>query len=392
MLNYMEIIKDGESETVEFKKSTGTLREAVETICAFANLRGGRLFIGINDDGKIVGQTISDDTLKNLSNTIQLNSEPKLYPLIEKVNIDNRSCIVVTVEESPLKPHVAYGRPFIRMGPTTRKLSREQYELMLQQRMNGYAFDYQACKKAAIEDIAPDKVYEFIETANALRNLNENIYLPIDTILTKLGLMLDNGALTRAAVLLFGKNPNHFFEGFFEIKAGDFPDANGYDVLTNNQEFNGTLIENFHTSLSFILKSIRYHSRKDGLVRSQDYDLPVEAIREALVNMIVHRDYRHQIKSTIEVRPANVVFYNPAQLFGPTITIDSLTRRHPSRPGNKLIAKIFYLMGLFENWGGGTLKICEAAASHNLLPPVFSYTDGMFTLELSRIAATHKKD
>ncbi len=384
MPDYIEIINGGESESVEFKRSTATIREAIETLCAFANLRGGFLFIGIKDNGEIVGQNITDDTLKNLVNTIQLNTEPKLYPLIEKVAIAGQACIVVTVEESPLKPHVAYGRPFVRMGPITRKLAREQYDLMLQQRLNGYAFDYQPCKGAEITDIDPGKVHEFIETANSIRNLNENIYLATDTILHKLGLMQDDGPLTRAAILLFGKNQTSFFEGSFEIKAGDFPDGQGYDVLANNQEFHGTLLENFHASLSFILKSIRHHSRKKGITRSEGYEMPVEAIREALVNMIVHRDYRQQIKSTIEVRPGKIIFYNPAQLFGPTITIDNLTRRHPSRPGNKLIAKIFYLMGLFENWGGGTLKICEEMKLSNLQPPVFSYTDGMFTLELPR--------
>jgi len=384
MSDYIKIINGGESESVEFKKSTGTIREAIETLCAFANLRGGLLIIGVKDNGEIVGQQITDDTLKNLANTIQLNTEPKLYPSIEKVYISDRACIVVTVEESPLKPHVAYGRPFIRVGPATRKLSREQYDIMLQQRLNGYAFDYQPCKDAEINDIDRNKVYEFIETANSIRNLNENIYLATDTILHKLGLILDNGDLTRAAILLFGKNPASFFEGSFEIKAGDFPDAQGYDVLTNNQEFHGTLLENFHAGLSFILKSIRYHSRKEGITRSEGYELPVDAIREALVNMIVHRDYRQQIKSTIEVRPEKIIFYNPAQLFSPTITIDNLTRRHPSRPGNKLIAKIFYLMGLFENWGGGTLKICEEMARNDLQAPIFSYSDAMFTLELPR--------
>jgi ATP-dependent DNA helicase RecG len=131
----------GESETVEFKKSTRNLRESVEAICAFANLRGGYLFFGIKDDASIIGQEVSDDTLKNLANTIQLNTEPKIYPSIERVIIQDKTCIVVTVEESPLKPHAAYGRSFSRLGSSTRRLTRDQYELLLQQRLNGYGFD-----------------------------------------------------------------------------------------------------------------------------------------------------------------------------------------------------------------------------------------------------------
>ncbi len=384
MIDYYDIIKGGESETVEFKKSTGLLREAIEALCGFANLRGGYLFFGVTDNGNILGQNVSDDTLKNLANAIQLNTEPKLYPTIEKTLIENKSCVVVTVEESPLKPHVAHGRPFIRVGPTTRKLSREQYDILLQQRMNGYGFDYQACQKATLDDIDSEGVYQFLEVANSVRSLNENIMLPLDMILMKLGLMQDNSDLTRAALLLFGKKPQLFFEGSYEIKVGDFPDNQGYDTLLNDQEFNDTLINNFHSCISFVLKAIRYQSRKNDVIRQNDYDLPIEALREALVNMIVHRDYRQSIKSTVEVRPASVNFYNPAHLFGPAITIKNLTKRHPSRPGNKLISKIFYLMGLFENWGGGTLKICESMKNAGRADPVFSFADGMFSLALPR--------
>jgi ATP-dependent DNA helicase RecG len=100
--------------------------------------------------------------------------------------------------------------------------------------------------------------------------------------------------------------------------------------------------------------------------------------------MLVHRDYRQDIKSTIEVRPSSIAFYNPAQLFGPTITIARLHQLHPSRPGNKLLAKIFYLMGLFENWGGGTLKILAETVQAGKPTPEFTYEDGMFRLVLFR--------
>lgn len=104
--------------------------------------------------------------------------------------------------------------------------------------------------------------------------------------------------------------------------------------------------------------------------------------------MLVHRDYRQDIKSTIEVRPSTISFYNPAHLFGPTITIERLKKLHPSRPGNKLIANMFYLMGLFENWGGGTLKIISETIKTGKPSPEFSFEDGMFKLTLFRIDDT----
>lgn len=83
---------------------------------------------------------------------------------------------------------------------------REHYEYLLHQRYNGYGFDYQIQSDATLEDIDTDSLYEFLDTANSIRNLNENMLLPPDVILRKLDLMNENG-ITRAAILLFGKDP-----------------------------------------------------------------------------------------------------------------------------------------------------------------------------------------
>lgn len=385
MNDILNLLRKGESETVEFKKSTASLKEGIETLCAFANHKGGYLFFGIEDNGNIIGQQVSDDTLKNISNAVKLNTEPKLYPQIEKIELKDKNCILVTIEESPLKPHLAFGRTFLRVGTTNQRLDREQYEYMLQQRSNGYGFDYQPEKKATLDDIDPDSVYQFLEIANTVRDFNQNILLPVEIILQNLELMKDT-RLTRAALLLFGKNPQKFFPNHYEIKCGHFSSDEGYDEISNDKEFNRNLIENFHLSLGFIKDSIKKRAVKvkNSIQRVEEWEFPLEVMREALVNMIVHRDYRQDIKSTLEIRPSLISFYNPGQLFAPTITIERLKQIHPSRPGNRLIAKIFYLMGVFENWGGGTLKIISETIKAGKPAPGFFYQGGMFRLELYR--------
>lgn len=378
-----DLIQKGESENVEFKKSTSLLREAIETICSFANGHGGYLIFGIDDDGTVLGQQISDDTIGNIANAVKLNTDPKLYPSIEKVELEGKECILVTIEESPLKPHLAYGRAFLRVGATNQKLDRERYEYLLQQRFNGYGFDHQIQKGANINDIDHDLLFEFLEIANSVRNVNESLLLPPDIILQKLDLSKD-GQVTKGALLLFGKNPSKFFQGHFEVKCGKFSRDAGYDVISNEKEFNQALIQNFHSTFNFVMESIEKTVRKNKIHRVETWEFPVSVIREALVNMIVHRDYRQNVKSTVEIRPATITFYNPAQLFGPTITIERLKKHHPSRPGNKLIARIFYLMGLFENWGGGTLKIIEETMSCGKPCPGFYFEDGMFKIVLFR--------
>ncbi|MCP4148118.1 MAG: hypothetical protein GY757_10255 [bacterium] len=376
-------IKNGESETLEFKKSTATLREAIETICSFANHRGGRLIFGVKDNGNIIGQQVADDTLKNIANSIKLNTDPKLYPRIDRIQLNGKDCILLSVEESPLRPHTAYGRSFIRVGATTQRMDRDQYEYMLQQRYNGYGFDYLIRKDATPEDIDRASLTRFLETANSVRNINANLFLPVDTILEKLDLM-KNGGVTNAALLLFGKNPAKFFDGHYELKCGYFPSDEGYDEMLNDKEYSGNIIDSFGLAFGFFKDILRKSVIKREEVRDEVWEFPLGVIRESLVNMIVHRDYRQDIKSTVEIRPSVISFYNPGHLFGPTITLEGLKGQHPSRPGNRLLAKIFYMMGLFENWGGGTLRIIGDTVKVGKRAPDFFYKGGMFRLELYR--------
>jgi ATP-dependent DNA helicase RecG len=104
MDDVQHLLASGESQTVEFKKSTASLRDAIETLCAFANQHGGYVIFGVDDHGTVVGQHVSDDTLKNIANAVKLNTDPKLYPTLEQVDIAGKSCILVTIEESPLTP------------------------------------------------------------------------------------------------------------------------------------------------------------------------------------------------------------------------------------------------------------------------------------------------
>ena len=381
--DYLHIISQGESEVVEFKKSTSLLREAIETICAFANTRGGVLFFGISDDGNILGQQVTDDTLRNIANSVALNTEPKLYPSVSKTEIDGKFCVVVTIEESPLKPHLAYGRPHIRVGTTTQRTDRNYYEMLLMQRYNGYGFDFLIQKNASLTDIDTSSVYEFLDDANSNRNLNISLVSPINEVLQKLDLMKGEG-ITNAAILLFGKEPAKFFDHHFEIKAGVFDADEQYDHIQNEQQFAGNLFYNYKQALLLLLNSIiREVTKKQGRT-VENYEISLDALKEALVNMIVHRDYRQGIKSTIEIRPSSIMFYNPGHLFSPTITIEGLRHSHPSKPGNKLLSKAFYLSGLFENWGGGTLKIMDECKKSGLNEPIFSYEGGMFRLVISR--------
>ena len=377
------LMQMGESETLEFKKSARLLKDTIEAVCAFANGKGGYVVLGVDDRGDICGVEATDETVRNIANEIKLNTDPKLYPSVEKMSFAEKTCLVIAVEESPLKPHLAYGRPYLRVGSVNQRVDREKYESMLQQRMNGYGFDHQICQNASIQDIDSETLYRFLEIANHVRSLNENILLPPEILLEKLDL-LKKGHPTNAAVLLFGKNPGRFFLGQYETKCGAFPSDEHYDTILNDKEYRTNLIDAFDFLVGYMMDATRKKSERQGIYREETHEVPVPVIREGIVNMLVHRDYRQGVKNTIEIRPSRVAFSNPALLFGPTITLEKLARHHSSRPGNKLIAKIFYMMGCFENWGSGTLKIIEECKKTGTLVPKFFFEDGVFRLEIER--------
>ncbi|GAK59749.1 hypothetical protein U27_06734 [Candidatus Vecturithrix granuli] len=379
----IETILQGESETVEFKKSTSLVKEAIQTLCAFANHHGGYVVFGIDDHGRVLGQQVSDDTLKNIANEVKLNTDPKLYPSIETIEIQGKTCVLVAIEESPLKPHFAYGRPYRRVGTVNQQIDRDMYEYLLQQRFNGYGFDHQLCQGAALKDLDPDIITYFLETANTVRNLNEQIFLPHNILLEKLDLSRE-GQLTNAAVLLFGRNPMHFFLQHYETKCGLFPSDEGYDEILDDREWRSNLLLMFLDVFGYMTEHIHKQTRKNAVYRTEEYEFPLTAIRECIVNMLVHRDFRQNIKNTIEIRPAAITFMNPAHLFAPAITIDLLKKPHVSRPGNKLIAKIFHLMGLFESWGSGTLKIVTGIRHAGNPEPQFDFANGLFRVILPR--------
>jgi len=383
MTDYLGIIQAGENEQLEFKKSSSLLKDAVVSICAMANKHGGTVIFGVSDNGGIIGQTVSDDTLKNIANTIKLNTEPRLFPQVEKIILEGKDCIAISIEESPLKPHTAFGRPYLRVGPTNQQMDQATYAHYLEAKYNGYGFDHQLMENATLHDIDEEAVAHFLNLANENRSLGESLYAPVQTILEKLDLM-KNGKVTRAAMLLFGKKPGLFFEGQYEVKCGAFPADDSYDVFTANREFSGNLFSIFDAVYSFVADRLAQSYTKGEKNGKASWELPLTAIREAIINMLIHKDYRQGIKSTVEVRPSYLRFYNPGHLFQPNITLENLLLPHPSKPGNKLIAKTFFWAGLAETWGSGTLKIAADMKNAGKPAPLFNYQDGMFELRIFR--------
>lgn len=347
-----ELIEKGETQTLEFKEKFD--RDVIETAAAFANAKGGVIFIGVGDNGEIKGATVGKETLKAWSNEISQATEPTIIPYIESYQIRNKTIVKVAVEESPLKPASYKGACYIRLNNSNRKLSpKEISEIYLH--TIGSSWDFYPARGATLEDIDVEKVKKYIILANETgrRKITE---APLQA-LEKLELIKENKP-SWAAILLFGKTPQKILLQA-RIHCGRFKISK--TEIMDDRMIEGNLISQTEEAVDFIKKHMSVRFAITGKPRREEiWEYPLEALREGVANAIVHRDYTLPSETSIEIYDDRIEIWNPGKLpLG--ISIDDLYKEyHKSIPRNKMVAQIFFDLELIEKYGSGTIRMLEA--------------------------------
>ena len=200
---FENLIKNGESETVEFKQ--GFSREAIETAVAFTNTKGVTILVGVKDNGQIVGLTIGKETLVDWRNQISQSTEPAIYSEIDEIEIRGKTIIQIVIKEYPLKPISFRGRCFRRVRNSNYQMTPSEIaEMHLQS--TGNSWDALPARDTTPADLDPDKINEFIKQSLATGRRKFQVADDRTEILTKLELIKKNQP-TWASVLLFGKKP-----------------------------------------------------------------------------------------------------------------------------------------------------------------------------------------
>ena len=363
-----------ESETVEFKNSLSEMDQILDTISAFSNTKGGEIYIGIADDGNINGVTIGRGTLEALANEIKLNTDPRLFPNIATEEINSKIIIKVTVQEYPIKPIWTKDKVFVRVGKTNQKITAEKIREMISQN-TPFHWDKQLLPDLTIDDINENDVISFVKLSNEERNSDIGSLRDTKSHLEKLNL-IQNEKLTNAALLLFGKHPQKYFPRSI-IKCAKFAGSEPVDFL-DIQEISGTIIGQVPDVLNFIRKHINVSVDISGKAqRDEIWDYPKEALREAVINAICHRNYEDTGNVQIRIFDDKIEIWNPGTLPA-GITIQSLMEHHRSLPRNELIARCFYLIKFIEQWGTGTNRILSFCRSAGLKDPKFEVKDNDF--------------
>ncbi|MFO7810818.1 MAG: putative DNA binding domain-containing protein [Candidatus Delongbacteria bacterium] len=345
-----------ENENIEFKKSTSLINQAVVSIVAILNKHGkGELYFGINDKGVVVGQDVSAKTLRDISQKIDEQIEPKIYTHIDKLEFDGKKCIKVTFEGSD-KPYFARGIAYIRVADEDRRLSPSELKKFII-RANDYAGLWdKEISEVNESEVNDETLRQFIYLAEQSGRLKIG-GLGSPEVLKKLELV-KKSKLAQAGRYLFTEKHD------IEVQAAIFA---GKDKLTflDIKAFRGDLFELLNKAELYFREHINWRVEfgKAGLDRLEIPEIPVEAFREALVNSIIHRDYTNPKSNEVAIFRDRIEVYNPGTFPEGLEPQDYITGNEKSHLRNPKIAEIFYYAKKIEKWGSGLKRIydeCEA--------------------------------
>jgi ATP-dependent DNA helicase RecG len=359
------IILKGENETTEFKTSFN--KEVIETLVAFANKNGGSVFIGISKNNAVVGVNLNAESVQNWINEIKSKTTPVLIPDYNIYTLNNKSIVEIKAGSYPLKPVATQGRYLKRVGNSNHLLSVNEVSDMHLRCINS-SWDAFPDPLHTINDISIEKVQNVIAK---LRKKGKNIDSDIPTFLSKYNLLRDD-KLTFAAYLMFKKDDCFLST----IELGHFQDE---ITIKDSDRTKSDLI----TQVEEVFDFVRKHINKAIVItgepqNTEKWDYPLEAIREIIMNMIVHRDYRSSADSVLKIFEHKIEFFNPGSLPDDITVDDLLNNTYISNPRNKLIADLFKDLGHIEKYGSGIKRIISLFENENLPVPEFKNISGGF--------------
>lgn len=356
-----------EQQNIEYKQSWHD--DYLKWVCGFANAQGGVIYIGKDDNGNVVGlqdyKRLMDDIPNKIKNAMGITVEVNLLQ-------ENEVYMIEIITPPYSVPISIRGRYYFRSGSTKQELTGASLtEFLL--RKSGKTWDDVIEQRATFEDIDEKTVATFLKASENAGRLHENDDLTLPELFEKLRLS-ENGQLKRAAIVLFAKEPAKFYPNTF-VKIGRFGKDDADLLFHENEE--GNLIVLLHSILKqlnhkFLTRQIEF----EGMNRIEKGEYPVPAIREMLLNALVHRNY---MGAPIQIRIYDNEFsiWNDGGL-PDGITEADLKKIHRSKPRNPVIADVCFKGGYIDSWGRGTIKIIDSCREANLPEPEMREEQGGF--------------
>ena len=368
-----KLVEPGETDRLEFKKSTNQIRSAMQTICGYLNGSGGWVVFGITPDNRIVGQQVSDSTLLDIATELR-KFEPPAPIEIQRVRIDKQGheAIVLKADSSnEIRPYVYDGRPYQKIGTSVSVMPQARYEQLLLDRAHAKKrWENAMAEGYTMDDLDNEEIMRTIRIGIENRRIPESTKHEPTDFLDRLKLRT-NGTLLNSAIVLFGKRMMPDFPQC-EIRMARFKGKDKAEFLDDRQ-VRGHIFMLLDEAMLFLDRHLPQASRIEPgeMGRVVRHAFPPDALREALVNAFCHRDYSMQGGSVrLAVFDDRLEIWSDGKL--PSgLSIADLVVDHPSRLRNPIIADVLYRRGLVERWGRGTQRIIELCVEAGHPSPEF---------------------
>ncbi len=352
-----------ESQNTEYKSTWRD--EYLKWICGFANANGGSIFIGKDDTGKTVGVADAKKLLEDIPNKVR-----DVLGVLADVNLHTTAegdFIEIVVEAYPY-PVNYKGQYHYRSGSTKQELKGAALDKFLLQK-KGKRWDGVPVPGIAVNNLKQETFEFFRKRAIKSQRIEEDTLTDSNEELIDNLQLKENNFIKRAAILLFHPVPEKFVTGAY-IKIGFFETD---DDLKFQDEVHGNLFEQIEKTMDLLFtKYIHSAISYEGINRIEKYHYPKDAVREALLNAVAHKDYSGGTPIQISVYKGKIIFWNEGQL-PENWTVENLVTKHPSKPYNPDIANALFRSGYIESWGRGTLKMIKECEAAGLPKPVYFY-------------------
>jgi ATP-dependent DNA helicase RecG len=372
------LVRMGEGSTLEFKRSTSELKEGMQTLCAFLNGSGGVVLFDVREDGTIDGQTASDRTLQEIAQATD-RFEPPAHVSLHRVKLKTgHEVIVAQVEDGQdLKPVSYEGRAYERVGSSTKRMPQVKYEKLLVERGHSKRrWENFPAEGLALKDLDRREILRTRDLAIQQNRISPETSRDIGEILDRLGLRKD-GILTQAAQVLYGKKLLPDYPQCL-LKMGRFRGIEVTDEIVDNRQEHMNAFSMVREGMEFLKRTMPLGARfpEGEIFREDRFPVPLDALREILLNAVMHRDYSYYSGYvSIAVFDDRIEIHSDGRL--PTgITLEQLSGKHDSKPPNPLIAEAFHRTGAVEVWGRGTNRVIAMCQKHGAKPPIFQERQG----------------
>lgn len=371
----LALAAEGELERLEFKKSTGDLRGAMESLCGFLNGAGGQVLLGVNSQGKPIGQAVSDATLREVAAELAKLDPPATIIQTRIPVAPDADVLILETSTRPAAPYTYTGRPFQRVGNTTSLMPQQLYERRLLERAHASArWETQLARGYLLRSLDRREIVRTAREAHHAGRLEAAVESP-EEVLRKLHLLTDEGVL-QAGVVAFAKEvmPEYSQCG---LRMARFRGTQK-DEFLDQRQLHGNAFVLLDEAMLFLRRHLPVAGRFEPgvLTRLDDPLFPTLALREAVVNALCHRDYSMAGGAiSIAIFDDRLEISSSGRLpFG--LTVADLKREHTSLPRNPLLAEVFFRRGLIERWGRGTQKIVRLCVEAGHPEPEFEERAG----------------